>query len=184
MPRQPAGRRLVIDADVARAAGRAASHDPTSAACRGFLTCTRDETRHVTAMSDKLSREWTEHASPFAVRWLAAMRSRGRLIDLGDTHEPDLHSAITRHAATDAQRERVLKDLHLVETARRADRVVCSRDEVVRGDLRLLARRVTQLGRVIWVNPTHPDEEPLSWLRAGARNDAWRRLDRATRTDL
>jgi hypothetical protein len=29
----------------------------------------------------------------------------------------------------------------------------------------------------VWVNPTHLDEEPLPWLRAGATSDDWRQLD-------
>jgi hypothetical protein len=177
MPRQPAPRRLVIDADVARAAGRPSSQDPTSMTCRSFLTCLHDETRHMAALSDELAREWDGHASHYATRWRALMRSRGRLVEVGPVHDPELRRALTQHAETDAQRTRVLKDAHLVETARRADRVVCSRDDRVRNDLRELARSVSQLARVVWVNPTRPDEEPIRWLRTGAAHDGWRRLD-------
>jgi len=100
------------------------------------------------------------------------------LVQLGAVDDPGLREAVARHAASDGQRARVLKDIHLVEAARGSDRLVSSRDEDVRRDLRrLAASNVTQLRSVVWVNPTRPGEEPLVWLRSGARNDRWRRLD-------
>jgi hypothetical protein len=177
VPRPPAPRRLVIDADVARSAGQASSRDARSAACRAFLLCLESETRHALAMSDRLGQEWADHASAFAIRWRALMRSRRRLVDVGAADDPELRRSLAQHAASDAQRVRVLKDAHLIETARRTDRVVCSGDERVRSDLRQLAPAVSQLRRVVWVDPARPEEEPLPWLRAGARNDDRRRLD-------
>jgi hypothetical protein len=128
------------------------------------------------AASEELSREWDEHASPFAIRWRTLMRSRRRLVDVGPVRDPELRRALAQHAATDAQRERVLKDAHLIETARCADQVVCSRDEHVRTDFRRLSRMVTQLARMTWVNPVRPDVEPLAWLRSGAAGDGRRLL--------
>jgi hypothetical protein len=140
VPRLPAPRRLVIDADIARSAGQASSRDARSAACRAFLVCLESETRHALATSERLGREWADHASGFAIRWQALMRSRRRLVDVGAADDPELRRSLAQHAASDAQRVRVLKDVHLIETARRTDRVVCSGDERVRSDLRQLAR--------------------------------------------
>jgi hypothetical protein len=145
-------------------------------ACRDFLQ-TMWEMRHWLVMSDELNREWRDHGSRFALLWLGAMKDRGRLEMVGLVRDADLRQSLGQAARDQAQRDRMFHDAHLVETARRADRLVCSRDESVRTDFSDCAPSVTQLGGIVWVNPTHPHEEPLAWLRAGARNDPHRRLD-------
>src|SRR5215831_11406224 len=109
-------RRLVIDADVARSAGTPRSQEPTSVACRAFLDCLCFETGHHLAMSDELAREWAEHGSRRAVQIQALMKMRRRLIDVGRVRDPEFRRALVQHASDEGQRERVLKDAHLVET--------------------------------------------------------------------
>jgi hypothetical protein len=46
----------------------------------------------------------------------------------------------------------------------------------VRVLLSRLIHSVPEVSRVVWINPTQPDEAPVRWLEAGARSDARRRL--------
>jgi hypothetical protein len=112
-----------------------------------------EEARHSLVMSDELSREWRDHASTFALLWLGAMKNLRRLEAVGVVHDADLRQTLGHAARDRAQRDRMLHDAHLVETARYADRVVCSRDEEVRRDFRQCTTFVSQLAGLVWVNP-------------------------------
>ena len=71
------GRRLVIDADVARSAGE--TKHPVSSACRQFLDAVT-ECRHRVVMTPEIQEEWRRHASRYTYRWLRRMFAR-RLVD-------------------------------------------------------------------------------------------------------
>ena len=87
-----------------------------------------------------------------------------------------LRKQLEKAAASEKQKEAMLKDAHLIEAARVADLRVVALDDVVRGHFREVARSVPRLRDVCWVNPDKQDEEPLEWLRAGAPADPFRRL--------
>jgi hypothetical protein len=76
----------------------------------------------------------------------------------------------TRHRAA------AEKDCLLVTAAWVTDRIVASNDDKMRGLLARLTSSAPELARIVWVNPTNPDEAPVSWLEAGARSEARRRL--------
>ena len=67
------GRRLVIDADVARSAGE--TEYAVSSACRQFLDAVT-EYRHRVVITPELQNEWREHASRYPNRWLRRMYAR------------------------------------------------------------------------------------------------------------
>lgn len=82
------------------------------------------------------------------------MKDRRNLEMVGMVHDANLKQALRHSAQFDSQRHRMLGDAHLIETARRADRVVCSRDDSVRLDFSRYAGLATQLAAVVWVNPS------------------------------
>ena len=71
------GRRLVIDADVARSAGE--TEHTVSSACRQFLDVV-PEFRHRVVMTSEIQEEWRKHASRYTYRGLERMCAR-RLVD-------------------------------------------------------------------------------------------------------
>ena len=160
------GRRLVIDANVARSAGE--TKHPVSTSCREFLeTATRFS--HRVVMTTEIQEEWREHASKFARRWLVRMYAR-RLV----------HRCTV--AGNDPFRQRIAGvlpdagDLHLLEAAIVTDRLVASQDERARAAFRRVSGKVREIQSVVWVNPTREAEAPIGWLSSGAVAQASRKL--------
>ena len=68
------------------------------------------------------------------------------------------------------------KDVRLIEAASKADRVVASLDDKVRGHFGRASRQVGELRVIAWVNPSRKSEQPIGWLRKGATAEAHRLL--------
>jgi hypothetical protein len=88
----------------------------------------------------------------------------------------ELRDRIKHVAANDREREAMLKDIHLIETAMAADRIVISLDETARKLFIKVATRVGELRDIVWVNPEKMEEEPVSWLENGAKAEKKRKL--------
>ncbi len=162
-------RRIVVDASVARSAGE--REHPTSAHCRLFLQ-TMLRLAHRVVMSADIEQEWRRHASVFSTRWLAAMRSRRRVVVVNRDDEAGelLRSALWRaDELTPHHIAAVEKDILLMVAAWATDNTVASRDEAMRKLLGILAVSERRLCTVIWVNPDQPDGAAVRWLEAGAR---------------
>lgn len=166
-----------MDASVAGAAGGKTATAPTSTRCRDFLLTMRQETGCLVVMPPKLRDEWEAHRSGFARTWLVSMASRRRV--LFDDFPPsnrmrrDIESAAaTKKSETDALR----KDFHLVEAAIGTDKTVVSLDETVRRLFKAAAHGVAAIRKVVWVNPDETAEQPLEWLRGGAKAENARML--------
>ncbi len=164
-------RRIVVDASVAGSAG--GTEDLESGGCRRFLLgmlriC------HRVVWSAELQAEWRQHASGFSVRWLAAMQSKGKIVnvDAGPQHFFEQSLA----TFSEAERHAVRKDALLVKAAVAADRLVASRDEKARALFWRLAQEAPEIRSLVWVNPCKKDDDALAWLEGGARSEAWRRL--------
>lgn len=170
-------RRLVVDASVAGAAGGKTATAPTSTRCRDFLETLRRETRCCIVMSPKLKDEWTEHQSLFARGWLTAMTSRRRVI-FDDVAQSNRMRREIEGAAASRQSEvqALRKDFHLVEAAIATDRTVVSLDETVRRLFKAAALSVTAIKNVVWVNPGDTTEQPIAWVRNGAKPERGRML--------
>jgi hypothetical protein len=164
---------LVIDASIARAAGE--TEHPVSSACRSFLQEVL-EICHRVVMTREISEEWKKHRSNFAYRWRASMTARKKVAHPGPVVNQELRGAIQSLDLTDAVRQAILKDIHLVEAAFATGQIVASLDETVRGYLRQISGSVRSLRTVVWVNPTNDDEHATDWLRQGANADEERQL--------
>jgi hypothetical protein len=153
-------RRLVIDASVASAAGF--TMKPTSRRCREFLQAVL-RISHRAAMTPLLRAEWNKHQSLFAARWLAEMRSRGKVEDLADVRNEALRAEAP--GTVSAQ-----KDLHLIEAALATDKIVISLDDRARTEL-----SVPAAAEVMWVHPVEEGGRVIYWLNKGAEPvDEWR----------
>lgn len=166
-------RRLVIDADVARAAGE--RDVPRSRRCRRFLLRAL-EICHRMALSPELAAEWRKHASGFTRSWLAQMRRKGKVVDVADPTRHELRARVAGAAASARDEQIVAKDFHLVEAALATDRLVVSMDETVRQRLASMATKFAELKPVVWVNPETDDSSAVEWLEAGARPERDGRL--------
>lgn len=170
-------RRLVVDASVAGAAGGKTATAPTSIDCREFLNTLRKETTCAVVMPSKLKDEWERHRSVFASQWLAAMVSRRRVVFDDVLVSSRLRREIERAVTpTPGELKALRKDFHLIEAAIATDRTVASLDETVRGLFRTAAATVAAIEKVVWVNPSRTTENPLVWLRGGAKPENTRML--------
>ena len=70
------------------------------------------------------------------------------------------------------------KDAHLVEAALATEHTVTSLDDKARGWFAESSARIPKLRRIVWVNPDRSTEEPIQWLREGAKREATRTLAR------
>lgn len=171
-------RQLVIDADIAHSAG--VSTVGASQACSKFLTAVQDH-GHLLALTDQLLAEWQRHQSRFATTWLRDMSAADRVVVLDVTKGETFRSRIAEAAPETSVAAIMLKDCHLIEAARAAERRIISMDERVCGHFRRAAGKVQELRRVCWVNPARADEQPIPWLRRGAPLNRHRLLGAAAR---
>jgi hypothetical protein len=126
--------------------------------------------------TEAIAAEWGRHASPFAVRWRVQMASTGRIVDVGAERDDELREALDRAAAETEAGGIMQKDAHLIEAALATERTVTSRDDRARGWFARTVERIPRLARIVWVNPDMPEEEPIAWLRAGAKPERARTL--------
>lgn len=161
-------RRLVIDASVARSAGGETAVFPTSKHCRDFLRATL-ETGHRVVMTPAISAEWRSHQSRFARQWLVSMTARKKVYRLDSVTDKKLRHTLGQASTSKKDREAMLKDCLLVEAAIVTDRSIISLDETVRSLFSGMAQELRTLRRIVWINPDREDEQPILWLKNGAK---------------
>jgi hypothetical protein len=166
-------RRLVIDASVLSCASE--KQHPISSACRVFLQEVLSIC-HKAVLTQDIDREWKDHYSHYSLLWAAAMRGKRKLALCEPTQSLELEEAMAAEALGDAQKDAVRKDALLVEAALEADMAIISLDEIARRLYQRLAKHIPRLRTLVWVNPVREDDEPIEWLKAGARLEQSRRL--------
>lgn len=175
MPRK-VSRRLVIDASVARAAGGEDATHPISKHSRDFLRAVLNVSHYV-VMTPDIRNEWRRNQSTFARRWLVSMTARRKVLPI-DIHENrELYTRLTHAASTPREREAMQKDTRLLDAAMATDNTIVSLDETVRRLFAVASVQVGELRIIVWVNPGNvEDEQPIAWLRNGAKAERARRL--------
>ena len=96
------------------------------------------------------------------------MVGRKKLCWLSDPADEAVRALLARLETTAAERDAMLKDVHLVEAALATDHTVVSLDDHAREAFASAAQSVGQLRMIAWVNPGNPAENILDWLRNGA----------------
>lgn len=168
-------KRLVVDASVARSAGRENARDPTSVYCRDFLKAVRTIC-HQVVMTQEIGEEWQRHQSSFARQWLLSMTARRKVYRLDDVLDNDLRGRIEQVASNERAAEAIRKDYRLIEAAIATDRIVISLDDRARNLFTVAAQSVGNLRDVAWVNPDKAEEQPILWLENGAKPEKRRLL--------
>ncbi len=158
---------LVIDTDVAHSAGGIDAQHPTSKSCRDFLSAVRD-TGHKVVTTSAIKEEWSRHQSRFTMTWFSSMVARRKVCWIDAPANEELRHKVEEVAPHENKRQAMLKDIHLIEAAFEADKIVISMDETVRGCFHEITLRVGVLKQIAWVNPCKDEETPIDWLKDGA----------------
>ncbi len=169
-------KRLVIDADVAQSSGSDTATDSRAINCRDFLKTMREQ-NHKVVMTEKISDEWKKHQSSFARRWRLSMDARRKVERIVPPNFNEIQNKITNTTDKDDTSDAMNKDFHLLAAALASDRTVVSLDETVRSLFALTSKQVSEIKNIVWVNPDKTaEEQPISWLKSGAPNEAHRQL--------
>lgn len=166
---------IVIDADIAHAAGGEDAAHLTSQRCRDTLKTVRVAGHNLT-MTPEIIREWNDHQSGFARLWRVQMESEDRICSPNVVTDIALLNKI-EHTAADAGVLRALrKDFHLIEAALATNKTVISLEHRARLHFRNACHAVEEICTVVWVNPNILEEDCLTWLTNGAEPEEQRQL--------
>ena len=94
MAKKKAPKRLVIDTDIARAAGEGTSHSPISSNCRDFMHTMLEETKHKVVLTKEIQIEWNKHQSRATVRWRHTMVAQKRVCIIQTSADQELRQFI------------------------------------------------------------------------------------------
>jgi hypothetical protein len=174
--KKKASKCLVIDTDIARAAGGGNTQREPSKSCRIFMITLLDHTEHKVVLTRALQEEWNKHQSIATLAWRRTMIAQKRMCLIFAPADPQLRQKVEQCANSENKRKAMLKDFHLVEAARQADQIVISMDETVRGCFREITHIVRPLAVIVWVNPSIMEETAITWLQDGAELERERLL--------
>ena len=150
-------RTLVIDASVARSAGK--TENPRSQKCRRFLRWVLKYC-HRLVLSNDLQQEWTKHESSFTRHWRVAMEQKGKVVKLGRLDSGTLQNRIDALKIQKAPKRAMKKDALLVVAAQAADRTVVSLDNEARDLFQKHANQLKTPRGIIWRNP---EKDAIPW---------------------
>ena len=169
-------KRLVIDADVARASGSERATHPRAEHCRDFLNAVLSLS-HRMVMTEQINNEWKNHQSRFARRWRVSMDARKKIDRIDPPENAELQAKVTTTTNNENEIEAMQKDFHLLQAALATDQTVVSLDETIRGLFKRASQQVGEIRNIIWVNSDRTaEEQPIAWLQNGAPPEAHRQL--------
>lgn len=153
---------LVVDADVARAAG--ISEHPVSRNSRVLLQ-TLLQSGYKVGFCPALLDEWKKHRSLFAKQWLGSMTARKRIVRLTPT--PIVTAFIDAADITDDQKNIANKDAHVVDAALALDKFIASNDKRARDVFCCVADKSAAFRHIIWAIPSLDGEKISEILATG-----------------
>ena len=168
-------KRLVIDADVARASGSETATHPRAERCRDFLNAVLSLSHRI-VMTEQINNEWKNHQSRFARRWRVSMDARKKIDRINPPEDAKLQTKVTTTTHETDEIDLMEKDFHLLQAALATDQIVISLDETVRGLFKRASQQVGEIRNIIWMNPERTEEEPIPWLQNGAPPESHRQL--------
>jgi len=157
---------LVIDACVARSAGGMDTTDPGAKNCRDFLTAILDICHHV-VMTRAIGEEWKMHQSRFARKWLLSMEAHRKVRRFTQTSRLEMRERIMKAIPDKNNRDAMLKDVHLLEAALSADKIIASTDQEARTLFTKSAGVSKAAKNVVWLDPGKEGEKVLDRLKKG-----------------
>ena len=176
MSKKKAPKCLVIDTDIARAAGGGNTQHEPSKSCRVFMDVMLDHTQHKVVLTRAIQEEWNKHQSIATLTWRRTMIAQKRVCLIHTPVNEELRQNVAQYASSDNKRKAMLKDIHLIEAAHQADKIVISMDETVRNCFREIIHKIRPLAFIAWVNPRIVEETALEWLQNGAEIERERLL--------
>lgn len=87
---------LVIDADIARAAGKESTRDERSRNCRVFLQTMLFDTPHKVILTRDIRAEWNEHQSLMTLNWRSSMVAQKRICPINASLDDQLRSIMEK----------------------------------------------------------------------------------------
>ena len=166
---------LVIDCSIAHAAGPDGAKHPTAKHCRDFLDAVR-RICHRIGMSPSVADEWKRHRSGWARQWLVSMYARKKVVPIDADEDAKLRKASVASGQSEAAREAMLKDAHLLEAAVQSDRRIAALDDRVRRLFAVSAQTHKPIQAICWVNPDTEFDATIEWLEDGATLDTAKHL--------
>lgn len=167
---------LVIDANVARAAGPEGAVFPTSKKCREFLLAVENYNFMIVS-TPELREEWNKHQSRFFRTWRVRMMGRKRISMRESQSSEDLRRRLIEFAQNEGEQEGMLKDCHLLEAALSSDLRIVSLETYVRKHFARACSKIEEIRAILWINPNDDTEMVILWLEEGAPADRHRRLE-------
>ena len=167
-------KRLVIDANVARASGAKATE---AKRCRDFLLKVLSLSYRI-MMTPEISNEWNKHQSLFTIKWRGTMARRNKVCGIKKSPvDEEFRNKIEKAAEEENQIPVMRKDFHLLEAARISDQMIISLEKRARRHFAYAAQHVDEIRDIVWVNPNcTKEEQPLAWLQNGAPPEDHRKL--------
>ena len=166
-------KRMVIDADVARAASP--SNSTEAGQCFKFLVAFQ-KCHHKAVFSNELWGEWLENRSRYAWRWMREMRGRRLVVRIPDPADTALRMRIHQIAESTAALEAMNKDVHLLEAALTTDRIVASKEKEAHTHFAGVCDRIGEIRDIVWINPVVEEDACAGWLKQGAPEKQHRQL--------
>ena len=176
MGRKRSPKCLVIDTDIARAAGGGNTQREPSKSCRVFMDTMLDHTQHKVVLTRAIQEEWNKHQSIATSTWRRTMIAQKRMCLIHAPADTRLRQKVEQCASSENKRKAMLKDIHLMEAAIQADKIVISMDETVRNCFREITHKIRPMAYIAWVNPSIIEEKPIEWLQNGAEIEGKRLL--------
>ena len=161
-------KRLVIDTDIAQAVGT--KNDPRS---RGSLLTFRAVLNlcHQVVLTDAIDEEWARHTArtrEFNAWYIDMRRRKDKVARLKQVINDELRLSVEALDFAPTVIADMMKDIHLLEAALAADKIILSSNDRERRRFKAAADEIEIIQEVIWVNPIITDENVIDWLGKGA----------------
>lgn len=145
---------LVVDADIARSSGT--TEHPVSRNSRESLEFIKENELKL-AICPTLMKEWKEHRSLFARKWLASMFARKQVLTICPSSET--RNRIYQTKISDKEVNIALKDAHLIDSALHVDKVILSNDDNARKVYCIISDTFQELKEIRWFNVINEKEQ-------------------------
>jgi len=156
---------FIIDASVLQSAGE--TEHPISKSCRDVLFEVY-EFCHKVGLTERISDEWKHHYSNFSKKWHRYMNGKGGIENISVTSDIEENfKEYFKNYPKERDERIVFKDIHLIEAALKADKIILSRDSEAKNVFNKYAERFPILKRIRWVDPTK-EEDIKKWIKEGA----------------
>lgn len=135
------------------------------------------EEEHISVFNQQLRQEWREHASPFALAWLARMALKNRtIIEEGSDFLPLLQT-VCDCLRSHSEKEAMAKDFHLIRSALATGQLIVSNEVRFPRSLARACEALGELRLLYYGNPGVEGDECRLWIKSGAEKIPTRRID-------